>query len=161
LQKEPEVGRIAADTSAGLCLMHTGRDREKLPDVIGDQFYFLERSLALASAAGVPKDRIVLDPGFGFAKDIQENVELMARFGELRRLGLPLLAGTSRKRFVGAITGREAADRDVGTAATSVLLRLAGASIFRVHDVAINKDALAIADAMLAARYSFEQGQLA
>jgi len=65
------------------------------------------------------------------------------------------------KRFVGAITGREAADRDVGTAATSVLLRLAGASIFRVHDVAINKDALAIADAMLAARYSFEQGQLA
>lgn len=161
LQKEPEVGRIAADTSAGLCLMHTGRDREKLPDVIGDQFYFLERSLALASAAGVPKDRIVLDPGFGFAKDIQENVELMARFGELRRLGLPLLAGTSRKRFVGAITGREAADRDAGTAATSALLRLAGASIFRVHDVAINKDALAIADAMLAARYSFEQGQLA
>jgi len=161
LQKEPEVGKIAADTGAGLCLMHTGRDREKLPDVIADQFYFLERSLALASAAGVPKDRIVLDPGFGFAKDTQENVELMARFGELRRLGLPLLAGTSRKRFVGAITGREAADRDAGTAATSALLRLAGASIFRVHDVAINKDALAIADAMLAARYSFEQGQLA
>ncbi len=161
LQKEPEVGKIAAETGSGLCLMHTGRDREKLPDVIADQFYFLERSLALASAAGVPKGRIVLDPGFGFAKDTQENVELMARFGELHRLGLPLLAGTSRKRFVGAITGREAADRDVGTAATSVLLRLAGASIFRVHDVAINKDALAIADAMLAARYSFEQGQLA
>ncbi|MBZ9788912.1 dihydropteroate synthase [Rhizobium sp. 3T7] len=158
LQKEPEIGKIAADTGAGLCLMHTGREREKLPDVIADQFFFLERSLEIAAAAGVAKDRIVLDPGFGFAKDTDENIELMARFGELHRLGLPLLAGTSRKRFVGAVTGREAADRDGGTAATTVLLRLAGAVIFRVHDVAINRDALAIADAMLAARYSLEQG---
>ncbi|EPE98145.1 dihydropteroate synthase [Rhizobium grahamii CCGE 502] len=161
LQKQPEIGNIAADTGAGLCLMHTGRDREKLPDVIADQFAFLERSLEIASAAGVLKDHVVLDPGFGFAKDTQENIELMARFSELHRLGFPLLAGTSRKRFVGAVTGREAADRDVGTAATSALLRLAGASIFRVHDVAINRDALAIADAMLAARCSFEQGTLA
>lgn len=161
LQKEREIGKIVADTGAGLCLMHTGRDREKLADVIADQFFFLERSLEIAAAAGVSRDRIVLDPGFGFAKDTDENVELMARFGELHRLGLPLLAGTSRKRFVGAITGREAADRDAGTAATSVLLRLAGASIFRVHDVAINRDALAIADAMLAASHSCEQGNLA
>jgi len=161
LQKEPEIGRVAAATGAGLCVMHTGRDRDKLPDVITDQLFFLERSLEIASAAGVQKDHIVLDPGFGFAKDTEENLELMARFGELHRLGLPLLAGTSRKRFVGAITGREAADRDAGTAATSALLRLAGASIFRVHDVAINRDALAIADAMLAARYSFEQEHLA
>ncbi|WP_037082557.1 dihydropteroate synthase [Rhizobium sp. CF122] len=161
LQKEPEIGKIAADTGAGLCLMHTGREREKLPDVIADQFLFLERSLEIAAAAGVAKDRIVLDPGFGFAKDTDENIELLARFGELHRLGLPLLAGTSRKRFVGAITGREAADRDGGTAATTVLLRLSGAVIFRVHDVAINRDALAIADAMLAARYSLEQGHSA
>ena len=161
LHKEPEIGRVAAATGTGLCLMHTGRDRDKLPDVITDQFFFLERSLEIASAAGVQKDRVVLDPGFGFAKDTEENLELMARFGELHRFGLPLLAGTSRKRFVGAIIGREAADRDAGTAATSALLRLAGASIFRVHDVAINRDALAIADAMLAARYSFEQGHLA
>ncbi|WP_431322385.1 dihydropteroate synthase [Rhizobium sp. YTU87027] len=161
LQKEPEIGKIAADTGAGLCLMHTGREREKLADVIADQFLFLQRSLEIASAAGVARDRIVLDPGFGFAKDTEENIELMVRFGELHRLGLPLLAGTSRKRFVGAITGREAADRDAGTAATSVLLRLSGAVIFRVHDVAINRDALAIADAMLAARYSLEQGHSA
>ncbi|WP_306907384.1 dihydropteroate synthase [Rhizobium mesoamericanum] len=161
LQKEPEIGKVAADSRAGLCLMHTGRDREKLPDVITDQIFFLERSLEIASSAGVPKDRIVLDPGFGFAKDTEENLELMARFGELHRFGLPLLAGTSRKRFVGAITGRQAADRDAGTAATSALLRLAGASIFRVHDVAINRDALAVADAMLAAGNSFKQGHLA
>ena len=92
----------------------------------------------------------MLDPGFGFAKDADENLELMARFSELAQLGYPLLAGTSRKRFVGHVTGRDAADRDAGTAATSVILRMQGAHIFRVHNVAINVDALAFADAMLA-----------
>ena len=73
----------------------------------------------------------------------------MARFDELHGLGLPLMAGTSRKRFVGHVTGRDAEARDAGTAATSVILRLKGAALFRVHDVAINVDALAFADAML------------
>ena len=91
----------------------------------------------------------MLDPGFGFAKDPEENLELMARFDELHGFGLPLLAGTSRKRFVGHVTGRDADARDAGTAATSVILRLKGAALFRVHDVAINVDALAFADAML------------
>jgi dihydropteroate synthase len=93
-----------------------------------------------------------LDPGFGFAKDTDENLELMARFAELHRFELPFLVGTSRKRFVGAVSGREAGDRDVATAATTALLRAAGASIFRVHDVANSRDALAMADAMLKAR---------
>ena len=74
----------------------------------------------------------------------------MARFSELRALGFPLMAGTSRKRFIGTVTGREAPERGAGTAATSVILRLKGADLFRVHDVAINVDALAVADAMLA-----------
>jgi dihydropteroate synthase len=161
LQREPEVAQLAADTGAGLCVMHTGRDRNKLDDVIADQFFFLERSLEIAARAGVAPERIVLDPGFGFAKDTGENLELMARFDELHRLGCALLAGTSRKRFVGAITGREAADRDAGTAATSVFLRLQGAAIFRVHDVAINRDALAVADAMLAARDGLERKGMA
>lgn len=149
LQREPDIATLAAETGAGLVIMHTGREREKLDDVIADQFAFLERSLAIARAAGVADDQIVLDPGFGFAKDVTENLELMARFGELAALGFPLLAGTSRKRFVGHVTGREAADRDAGTAATSVILRLKGADLFRVHNVAINVDALAFADAML------------
>jgi dihydropteroate synthase len=157
LQKEPAIADIAAKTGAGLCVMHTGRDRDKLDDVIADQFLFLERSLEIAGRAGVALDRIVLDPGFGFAKDTDENLELMARCNELQRLGFPILAGTSRKRFVGAVTGRDAADRDAGTAATSVLLRLKGAAIFRVHDVAINRDALAVTDAMLKARDAFER----
>jgi len=129
--------------------MHTGRGREKLPDVIADQYAFLNRSLEIAEASGVKRDRIVLDPGFGFAKDPEENLQLMARFDELHTFGLPLLVGTSRKRFIGHVTGRDADARDAGTAATSVILRLKGAALFRVHDVAINVDALAFADAML------------
>lgn len=160
LQREPDIAKVAAGTGAGLVIMHTGRGREKLPDVIEDQLVFLKRSLAIAAAAGVPDDRIVLDPGFGFAKETpEENLDLMARFEELHALGFPLMAGTSRKRFVGAATGREAPDRAAGTAATSVILRLKGAQLFRVHDVAINVDALAMTDAMLAreaARRNFD-----
>lgn len=152
LQREPDIAHVAADTGAGLCIMHTGREREKLADVIEDQFAFFETSLEIAARAGIARDRIVLDPGFGFAKDPDENFALMARFEALHALGYPLLVGTSRKRFIGHATGRDAPDRDAGTAATSALLRAAGAAVFRVHDVAINRDALAIADAMMAAR---------
>ncbi|WP_331374448.1 dihydropteroate synthase [Sinorhizobium chiapasense] len=154
LQREAAIADVAAATGAGLCIMHTGRDRQKLDDVVDDQFHFLDRSLAIAAGAGIARERIVLDPGFGFAKDTDENLELMARFGELHRFGLPILVGTSRKRFIGAVTGRDAPARDVGTAATTALLRAAGAAIFRVHDVAINRDALVLADAMLAAKNS-------
>ncbi|MDX8477872.1 dihydropteroate synthase [Mesorhizobium sp. VK24D] len=151
LQREPGISRVAAETGAGLIIMHTGRERQKLPDVIEDQFLFLERSLEIARAGGVVDGQIVLDPGFGFAKETtEENLDLMARFSELLALGFPLMAGTSRKRFIGGVTGREPAERAVGTAATSVILRLKGADLFRVHDVAINVDALAVADAMLA-----------
>jgi dihydropteroate synthase len=118
--------------------------------VIDDQFAFLEQSLGIARSAGVPRDAIVLDPGFGFSKETpEENLLLLARFAELHALGHPLLAGTSRKRFLGSVTGREAAERDVATAATTALLRRMGAAIFRVHNVAINRDALAVADAIL------------
>lgn len=150
VQRDTELARVSADTGAGLVIMHTGRERQKLPDVIDDQFAFLSQSLVIARAAGVSDDRIVLDPGFGFAKDPEENLAIMARFAELERLGRPFLVGTSRKRFIGHVTGRDAAHRDAGTAATSVILRMKGAALFRVHDVAINADALAFADAMLA-----------
>jgi dihydropteroate synthase len=150
LQREPRLADIVAKAGAGVCIMHTGRGRQKLPDVIEDQFAFLEPSLEIARAAGISRDAIVLDPGFGFNKETpQENLVLMARFAELHALGYPLLAGTSRKRFLGTITGRDAADRDVATAATTAILRPMGAAIFRVHNVAINRDALAVADAIL------------
>ncbi|MFF2321300.1 dihydropteroate synthase [Agrobacterium sp. NPDC058088] len=151
LQKDPDMAGVVAAARAGVCIMHTGRDRQKLADVIEDQFEFLNRSLLIAEEAGIERDALVLDPGFGFAKDESENVALMARFSELAAFGLPVLAGTSRKRFIGSLTGRDVAEeRDIGTAATTAILRLAGASIFRVHNVAATRDALAIADAVLA-----------
>ena len=152
LQREPDIAHVAASTGAGLCIMHTGREREKLADVIADQFAFLETSLEIAARAGVGDAQIVLDPGFGFAKDAGENFALMARFEALHKLGYPLLVGTSRKRFIGHATERDAAGRDIGTSATTALLRAAGAAVFRVHDVAVNRDAMAIADAMIAER---------
>lgn len=150
LQREPGIARVAAETGAGLVVMHTGRERQKLPDVIEDQLQFLRKSLDIARAGKVADSQIVLDAGFGFAKETaEENLDLMARFSELQALGYPLMAGTSRKRFIGSATGREPAERAAGTAATSVILRLKGADLFRVHDVAINVDALAVTDAML------------
>lgn len=160
LQREPDIARVAAETGAGLVVMHTGREREKLADPIADQMAFLSKSLAIAREAGVADAAILLDPGFGFAKETAaDNLALMARLGELHALGRPLLVGTSRKRFIGALTGREAADaRDAGTAATSVILRLQGAAVFRVHDVATNADALAFADAMIVRGLTAQRG---
>ena len=155
LQKEPAIAKVAKETGAGLVIMHSSRERSTNPDVIADQFEFLERSLEIADRAGVESSHIVLDPGFGFGKDKDQDVTLMARMEELQRFAYPLLVGTSRKRFIGAITEQtEPLMRDIGTAATSVATRLAGASIFRVHNVAFNRDALAVADAILQSKAS-------
>lgn len=150
LQKDDDMAAVVAAARAGVCIMHTGRERQKLDDVIEDQYAFLNSSLDIAQKAGIERGAIVLDPGFGFAKDEAENIALMSRFDELSGFGLPILAGTSRKRFIGALTRREKAEeRDVGTAATTAILRMAGAVVFRVHNVAMTRDALAIADAVL------------
>lgn len=155
LQREPEIAHVAKRSGAGLVIMHTSRDRPVLADVIEDQFSFLDASLDIAKKAGIEETRIVLDPGFGFGKNKDEDIALLARAGELQKFGFPLLVGTSRKRFIGGMTGRDnPLDRDIGTAATSVALRLAGADIFRVHNVAFNRDALAVADDILQSRRS-------
>ncbi len=148
-QKDPDIAQKAADLKAGCCAMHTGRGRVKNNDVISDQFAFLERSINHMKNAGIHDEQIVLDPGFGFAKDPSENITLLARFEELHKLGYPLLVGTSRKRFIGHFTGQDADNRDIGTAATSVVARIKGAQVFRVHDVATNVQALAMADAIV------------
>lgn len=152
VQREPAIADLAAETGAGLVIMHTGRERERDPDVIVDQFAFLNRSLEIAKVAGVSQNQIVLDPGFGFAKDTAENIALMDRFAELSAFGYPFLVGTSRKRFLRATSGGEQQQWDVATSASSAILRLAGADIFRVHDVAMSQSALALADAVLQSR---------
>ncbi len=158
LQKEPAIAELAARRGAGLVIMHTGRERDKLADVIEDQVAFLQKSLEIARQAGVADNQIVLDPGFGFAKDVDENLMLINRFGEMQTLGYPLLAGTSRKRFIGAVTGREGDARDTGTAATSAILRMKGADILRVHNVGINIDAIQIADRVLSCEHAKPDG---
>ncbi|MHC5307268.1 dihydropteroate synthase [Bartonella sp. LJL80] len=153
LQKDDEMANIIAQSGAGIVVMHNSRDREVKSDLIEDQKFFFDLSLNIASKAGISDDAIVLDPGFGFGKDAKQNLEIMRRASELHCFGKPLLAATSRKRFLGAITGHEnARQRDVATSATSVILRQAGFSIFRVHDVGINRDALAVIDALLMAK---------
>ncbi|RCL04068.1 MAG: dihydropteroate synthase [Candidatus Tokpelaia sp. JSC189] len=151
LQKWSDIANVAAQTGAGLVIMHTGRGRKPHSDVICDQQQFFKKSLTLSGKAGIKSRQIVLDPGFGFAKTPEENVALMNRAKELQQFGFPLLAGTSRKRFVATFSGKEGiGERDIATSATSVILRMAGFDIFRVHNVAINKEALAIADAVRA-----------
>jgi len=149
-QKDPEIASVASQTNAGVCAMHTGREREKAEDVIEDQEKFLKQSISALKSAGVTDHQIVLDPGFGFAKDPTENIELLDRLDELHGLGYPLLIGTSRKRFIGYFTDQDAQNRDIGTAATSVVARMKGGAVFRVHDVPSNRDALAMADAVIA-----------
>ena len=160
LQKDPEMANVVASTNAGVVIMHTGREREVLDDVVEDQRLFLEKSLQSAKNAGISENSIVLDPGIGFAKGYDENMDLLNRFEELHEFGYPLLVGTSRKRFLGTITGREnALDRDIATAATSIVARMKGAAIFRVHDVATNVDALKVGDALLAANSDNPKGK--
>ncbi|OZI39125.1 dihydropteroate synthase [Bordetella genomosp. 1] len=149
LQREPAIAEVAAQARAGVVIMHTGRQREVLADPLADQFAFFDASLRIADAAGLSRAQLVLDPGFGFAKDPDCNLALMARLPQLQRYRLPILVGTSRKRFLGALTGRELGERDVATAISTSLLRDRGAAIARVHDVGKSRDALALTDALL------------
>lgn len=151
-QKDPEIASVAAELKAGCCAMHTGRERTKADDVMEDQHLFLTQSIKHMKQSGIADNHIVLDPGFGFAKDSDENIELLDRLDELHILGYPLLIGASRKRFIGHFTGQDADNRDIGTSATSVVARMKGAHLFRVHDVATNIQALAMADAVIASR---------
>ncbi|MEO0546554.1 MAG: dihydropteroate synthase [Pseudomonadota bacterium] len=148
-QREPDIAQVAARHGAGLVVMNNRRERTVLPDLVDDALAFWERSLEIASDANVAKDAVLLDPGYGFADGPVNDLPLLNGVDRLHAAGHPLLVGTSRKRFLGGITGRDAADRDVATSATSVVARCKGAAVFRVHDVATNRDALAVADALL------------
>ncbi|MBB4121824.1 dihydropteroate synthase [Martelella radicis] len=150
---EPAILALAARTGAGYCLMHTSRDRETLAEPVADQLFFLEKALAAARAAGVGEAQLAIDPGFGFGKDVEDNLDVMAHLDALHALDLPILIGTSRKRFVGAIGGGEDnLTRDFATASTTAITRLSGGAIFRVHNVGASRAALAFADAMIARR---------
>ena len=156
---DPELAGLVAARGVDCCLMHmlgtprTMQDDPRYDDVVADVKAFLEGRLAFAVAEGVPEERVMLDPGIGFGKTIEHNLELLARLDEIVALGRPVVVGVSRKSFLGKITGREPDRRAVATAAANVLALERGASVFRVHDVPETLDALAVAAATLAGRW--------
>jgi dihydropteroate synthase len=151
----PSLAAVAAETGAGLVLMHTrgtpeGMQRDTVyDDLMAEVTEGLRDSVATALSAGIERERISIDPGIGFGKESQGNLELLRRLREFRSLGLPILVGTSRKSFIGAAIGREVDDRLFGTAATVALAVSHGASILRVHDVRAMRDVADMARAIM------------
>ena len=150
LRGDPAMVGVVAEHGAECCLMHMlGRPRTMQQDphydeVVADVKGFLEARMSFAVAHGVAEERILLDPGIGFGKTDVHNLELLGRLHELTELGRPIVIGTSRKSFLGRLTGRPVQDRLAATIATNVIAYERGARIFRVHDVAPVRDALLI-----------------
>jgi dihydropteroate synthase len=153
---DPELAGLVADRGLDGCPMHmlgeprTMQQDPRYGDVVDDVKAFLEQRMAVAVAAGVPEQRIQLDPGIGFGKTIEHNLELLRRLDELAALGRPVVIGTSRKSFLGRLTGRDVTERVHATVATNVIAFERGARVFRVHDVAATADALTVAAATFA-----------
>jgi dihydropteroate synthase len=161
LRFDAEMAGVVADAGAGCCLMHmlgeprTMQRDPRYEDVVGEVRAFLEERLAFAVSEGVPEERVWLDPGIGFGKTVEHNLELLRRLDEIVAIGRPVVIGTSRKSFLGKLAvGGVRSDRLAGTIATNVLALERGASVFRVHDVAQNRDALHVA----AATFSLDVG---
>jgi dihydropteroate synthase len=151
---DPGMAALVAETGASCCLMHmlgeprTMQQDPRYDDVVSDVKAFLEERLAFAVSEGIDEERVWLDPGIGFGKTVEHNLELLRRLDEIVAIGRPVVVGTSRKSFLGKLAGgRDEGERLPGTIATNVVALERGASVFRVHDVAQNADALAVAAA--------------
>ena len=155
LRGDPEMAALCADREATVVLMHMAgnpRTMQEAPayaDVVDEVRAFLAERLEAAVAAGIAEQRVWLDPGIGFGKTAEHNLELLGRLGELRELGRPLVVGTSRKSFIGRIDGSAASERLGGTIASSVLAAAEGAEVLRVHDVAELGQAVVVTMAIL------------
>jgi dihydropteroate synthase len=148
---DPEVASVAAEAGVPAVVMHNQRGRPFDGVIDGIRAGFNE-SLGIADSAGLPRERVMLDPGFGFGWTVEQNVEMLDRLGELRDFGLPLLIGTSRKSTVGAVLERPEGERLMGTAATVAIAIARGADIVRVHDVAEMKQVCIMTDAIVRRR---------
>jgi dihydropteroate synthase len=151
---DPELAGLVAEAGVDCCLMHmlgeprTMQEDPRYDDVVAEVKAFLEERLAFAVGEGVPEERVWLDPGIGFGKTAEHNLALLRRLDEIVAIGRPVVVGTSRKSFLGTLTGGKAeTERLPGTIATNVVALERGASVFRVHDVAQVRDALLVAAA--------------
>jgi dihydropteroate synthase len=152
---DTEMAGEVADSGAGLIVMHTrGRPEvmqrdTQYADLFAEVVAGLSKSIAVAEAAGVARDRIAIDPGIGFGKDVSGNLELLRRTADLAKLGHPVMLGTSRKSFIGRVLGKDdPAERLAGTLATIAMGYTWGARLFRVHDVAAASEAARMAQAV-------------
>lgn len=145
----------AAATGLPVCLMHmkgspaTMQQAPEYEDVVAEVYDFLQQQIQRCEAGGIPRERLLLDPGFGFGKTLEHNLELLRRLDEFNRLGLPLLIGTSRKSMVGQLLGRAVDERLAGSLATVALAVERGGRIIRVHDVAATVDVVRMTEAVL------------
>lgn len=158
LRFDPALAALVAGQDTRCCLMHmlgeprTMQQDPRYEDVVAEVKSFLEQRLAFAVAEGVPEERVLLDPGIGFGKTVDHNLELLRRLDEIVAIGRPVVVGTSRKSFLGELTGgRPEHERLPGTIATNLIAWKRGATVFRVHDVAPVVDALAVAAATVEA----------
>jgi len=152
LQYDPDIARVAAEHDVPVIVMHNREKADPAIDIMADVKAFLARSLDIAGRAGIRRERIVLDPGVGFGKTLDQSTTVIARLGELREFGLPILMGLSRKRFISSISPSEPHQRIGGSIAGNLLSVMAGANIVRVHDVAETVQALQVMAAIQAKR---------
>jgi dihydropteroate synthase len=146
----PGALAAVAGSACAICIMHKQGDPQTMQqapqyaDVVIEVRDYLQQRIVVAEQAGIARDRIVIDPGFGFGKTLDHNLELLRRLQEIAALSVPVLAGLSRKSMIGKLTGRETGDRLAGSVAAALFAVQRGAAIVRVHDVAATRDALAV-----------------
>ena len=151
----PGALHAAADLRVPVCLMHmlgdpaTMQDAPQYRDVVHEVRQFLLTRIDACHTAGIPSERILLDPGFGFGKTLTHNLELLSRLPEIADLGFPVMAGLSRKGMLGAITGRDVDHRQAASVAAAMIAAQNGAAILRVHDVAATVDAVSVLRALV------------
>lgn len=152
--REPGALEAIANSDVAVCLMHmqnipqTMQVEPSYQDVVTEVCDFLVRRIAACELLGIDRSRIVIDPGFGFGKTLAHNLELLRRLDEIAALGVPVLAGMSRKSMLGALTGRPVEQREYAGVAAHVLALQRGARILRVHDVAAMRDAITVFQAI-------------
>jgi dihydropteroate synthase len=158
LRAEPELAGLCAERGADVVLMHmlgdprTMQENPVYDDVVDEVKAFLAERIEFATSEGIDEERIWIDPGIGFGKTVEHNLELHRRLGELEELGRPIAFGSSRKSFIGKLTGAEVGQRLGGTIASNVIAYANGAAMLRVHDVKPIREALTVADAILTTR---------
>lgn len=151
LKWDGKMAKVIADAGVPCCLMHN-RQENRYGNLMEDVIKDLWESVNIALAQGIKKENIVLDPGIGFAKDLEQNLSVMKHVGQLKEMGFPILLGTSRKSMIGMTLDLPVEEREEGTLVTSVMGLMSGCSIFRVHDVKTNMRGLTMAKAILGAK---------